>query len=74
MSDMPAIDKRKVSLQLRVETIAKIDHVAKAAMMSRNAVVSSYLDAATEHVTLTAEEIQAVADEIKKNARKRHAN
>jgi hypothetical protein len=72
---MPAIDKRKVSLQLKIETIAKIDHAAIAAHLSRNAVVQGYLDKATEEIVLTPEEIQEVAEEIKMNSEARkHGN
>lgn len=71
MSNMPATHKKKVSLQLKIETIAKIDHAAKAANVSRNEMTQMYLDRATSRVSLTAEEIQAVADEQKRNEENR---
>lgn len=67
MSNMPAIDKRKVSLQLPIKTILKVDHMASASGLSRNEVATAILDRGTAHVQLTDEELDALAREIKEN-------
>lgn len=72
MSNMPAIDKKKVSLQLKITTVKKIDHIAKASGLSRNEVANMLLDQGTDTVSLTAEEIQEVSAEMKANAKKRN--
>lgn len=71
MSNMPAVDKKKVSLQLRIKTIAKIDHMANASGLSRNAVANAILDEGTATVLLTDDEENEVMNEIKKNKENR---
>ena len=71
MSNMPAVDKRKVSLQLRIKTIAKLDHIAKASGLSRNAVANAIIDEGTAGVLLTDQEEEEVMNEIRKNKKDR---
>lgn len=72
MGNMPALEKKRYGLLLKVETVEKCDHVARASGFSRNEVIQTLLDRATVNVELTPEEVQAVADTIKENTEKRN--
>jgi hypothetical protein len=63
--------KRKISIALKIETIAKIDKRAEMDGTSRNAVAEYILSAALERLQLNAQELQAVEDEVKSNIEKR---
>lgn len=71
MSNMPAVDKRTVSLQLKIKVIAKLDQIARVSGLSRNQIANTMLDEGTKHVLLTDEELEEVNDAIKKNRDKR---
>lgn len=67
MSNMPAVDKQKVSLQLPIRIVAKVDHAARAAGLSRNEISAALLDRGTADVKLTKEEVDAINSKIKEN-------
>lgn len=67
MSNMPDITKRKVSLQIPIKTILKLDSMATASGLSRNEVASAILDRGTSHVELTDEDIAKFEDEVRRN-------
>ena len=67
MSNMPAVDKQKVSLQIPIRLVAKMDHMANAAGLSRNDIATSLLDRGTTNVQLTVEEVEAINAKIKEN-------
>ena len=74
MSNMLSIYKRKVSLALKIETIARMDARAKADGSTRNEVAEYVLASALAKVRLTQEEQKRIAAEIEANrkARKGH--
>lgn len=74
MSNMPAIDKRKVSLQLPIKVIVKLDRASKTLQMSRNEVASAILDTGTSHVELTKKDIESISEEMEANRAKRKSN
>ena len=67
MSNMPAVDKKIISVQLKLRTIAKLENMAKASGLSRNLIVNAILDDGTSHVLLTDDELNEVTDAIKQN-------
>ena len=67
MSNMPAIDKRKVSLQIPIKTILKVDRMASASGLSRNEVASAILDRGTAHIELTDEDLEKFEEEVRRN-------
>jgi hypothetical protein len=67
MSNMPAIDKRKVSLQIPIKTILKVDRMAEASGLSRNEVASAILDRGTKHIELTDEDLLKFEEEVRRN-------
>ena len=71
MSNMPDVTKRKVSLQIPIATIAKIDKISIASGLSRNEVSSVMLDKATSSVDLDDDDIENINAEIRKNREKR---
>lgn len=71
MSNMPAIDKRKVSLQLPIKVIVKLDRAAKMVSLSRNEIASAILDKGTAGVELTKEDIKEITKEMEANREKR---
>lgn len=71
MSNMPAIDKTKVSLQLPIKTIVKMDRAAKAIRVSRNEIATAILDKGTSHVELTQSDIEKIAKKMEENRAKR---
>ena len=71
MSNMPDITKRKVSLQLPINTIVKMDKMGDAAGLSRNEIASAMLDKATSHVILEDSDIEKIDAEIRRNREKR---
>ena len=68
---MPDVTKRKVSLQIPIATIAKIDKISIASGLSRNEVSSAMLDKATSSVDLDDDDIEKINAEIRKNRQKR---
>ena len=72
MSNMPAVDKQKVSLQIPIRLVAKMDHMATAAGLSRNDIATSLLDRGTANVELTVEEVEAINAKIKENINARN--
>ena len=74
MSNMPAVDKRKVSLQLPIMVIVKIDRASKTLSMSRNEIASAILDKGTSHIELTKSDIDLIHKEMEENRAKRKAN
>lgn len=71
MSNMLSIYKRKVSLALKIETIARMDAKAKADGSTRNEVAEYILASALSKVRLTAEEQARVKAEIEANRKNR---
>lgn len=71
MSNMPAVDKRKVSLQLPIKTIVKMDKICNSSGLSRNEVASVLLDKGTSHVELDEDDMRIISDEIRSNREKR---
>lgn len=71
MSNMPAVDKRKVSLQLPIKTIVKMDKICNSSGLSRNEVASVLLDKGTSHVELDEGDMRIISDEIRSNREKR---
>jgi len=67
MSNMPDVTKRKVSLQIPIKTILKMDNMAKASGLSRNEVASAILDRGTAGVQLTEEDLAKFNDEVRRN-------
>ena len=67
MSNMPDVTKRKVSLQIPIKTILKMDNMAKASGLSRNEVASAILDRGTAGVQLTEEDLEKFNDEVRRN-------
>jgi len=68
---MPAVDKRKISLQLPIKTIVKLDKVVKNSGLSRNEVANAMLDRATANVVLDDEDLETINSEIRSNREKR---
>lgn len=71
MSNMLSIYKRKVSLALKIETIARMDAKAKADGSTRNEVAEYLLASALAKVRLSQEEQAKVAAEIEANRKTR---
>lgn len=71
MPNMPNPEKQKVSLQLTLRAIARMDHIAKAAGFSRNEVAQTLIDRGTADVVLTDEEQAEVNAKIERNRRDR---
>lgn len=71
MSNMPAVDKRKVSLQLPIRVIVKVDRAAKTLGLSRNEVASAILDKGTAGVELTKTDLEEISKEMEANLAKR---
>lgn len=71
MPNMPNPEKQKVSLQLTLRAIARMDHIAKAAGFSRNEVAQTLIDRGTADVILTDEEQAEVNAKIERNRRER---
>jgi hypothetical protein len=71
MSNMLSIYKRKVSLALKIETIARMDARAKADGSTRNEVAEYILASALAKVKLTQAEQARIAAEIEANKKTR---
>ena len=71
MSNMLSIYKRKVSLALKIETIARMDAKAKADGSTRNEVAEYILASALARMRLTTEEQARIAAEIEANRKTR---
>jgi len=67
MSNMPDVTKRKVSLQIPIKTILKMDNMAAASGLSRNEVAAAILDRGTANVTLTDEDLAKFEEEVRRN-------
>lgn len=67
MSNMPDITKRKVSLQIPIKTVLKVDRMAAASGLSRNEVASAILDRGTAQVELTDEDLALFEEEVRRN-------
>ena len=67
MSNMPDVTKRKVSLQIPIKTILKVDRMATASGLSRNEVASAILDRGTSHIELTDEDLAKFEEEVRRN-------
>ena len=70
--NMPDVTKRKVSLQLPISTIVKIDKIGKSSGLSRNEVTSVMLDKATAKVILNDSDLDKINAEIRSNREKRN--
>ena len=71
MANMLSIYKRKVSLALKIETIARIDARAKTDGSTRNEVAEYVLSSALAKVKLTQSEEERIKAEIEANRQKR---
>ena len=71
MSNMLSIYKRKVSLALKIDTIARLDAKAKADDSTRNEVAEYILASALAKVKLTQEEQARIVAEIESNRKNR---
>lgn len=71
MANMPAIDKRKVSLLLPIRTVVKLDKAARLLELSRNEIAAAILDKGTNNVELTKEELDEIHAEMEINLEKR---
>lgn len=71
MPNMPNPEKQKVSLQLTLRAIARMDHIAKTSGFSRNEVAQTLIDRATADVVLTDDEQAEVNAKIERNRRER---
>ena len=71
MANMLSPFKRKVSLALKIETIARLDQKAKEDNSTRNAVAEHVLDSVLAKVKLTPEAIAEIKAEIEANQAKR---
>ena len=71
MAKMLSIYKRKVSLALKIETIARIDPRAKADGSTRNEVAEYVLSSALAKLKLTQSEEERIKAEIETNRKKR---
>lgn len=71
MSNMLSIYKRKVSLALKIETIARLDAKAKADDSTRNEVAEYILASALARIKLSDAEQAGVKREIESNRQKR---
>lgn len=71
MSNMPAVDKKRVSLLLPIRVVVKVDRAAKILGLSRNEITSAILDKGTADVQLTHEDIDAISKEMEDNLAKR---
>ena len=67
MSNMPDVTKRKVSLQIPIKTILKMDNMAAASGLSRNEVAAAILDRGTAHIALTDEDLANFEEEVRRN-------
>lgn len=67
MSNMPDVTKRKVSLQIPIKTILKMDSMANASGLSRNEIASAILDRGTAHVVLSDEDLAKYEEEVRRN-------
>lgn len=75
MSHTPfvAIDKMEVKLTLKVTTVVKLDRLAKAMHVSRNAIIAMYLDSKLDDlgVFLTREDLARAEEIMQQNQVKR---
>ncbi|MCL2103597.1 MAG: hypothetical protein FWH21_00860 [Kiritimatiellaeota bacterium] len=71
MMNMPDVTKRKVSLQLPIATIMRIDKMAQTICVSRNEIATVMLDKATAGVVLTDGDLKKINAEIRRNREKR---
>ena len=67
MTNMPDVTKRKVSLQLPIKTVLKVDRMAEASGLSRNEVAAAILDRGTSHIVLTDEDLAKFDEEVRRN-------
>lgn len=74
MSNMPDINKKFVNSLLPLELIAKIRKEAAERKMTTTEFIVWILDKQLESVTLTAEDYEWIAHEVKKNESKRRAS
>lgn len=72
MSNQLSPYRKKISVALKVETIAKIDKRAEIDNTSRAAVCEYYLSAALEKLALTEEEKAKVDAEIENNRKNKN--
>ncbi len=71
MSNMLSIYKRKVSLALKIETIARMDAKAKADGSTRNEVAEYILASALAKIRLSQDEQARIVAEIEANRKTR---
>lgn len=71
MANMLSIYKRKVSLALKIETIARMDAKAKADGSTRNEVAEYILASALSKVRLSEAEQREIAAQIEANRKSR---
>lgn len=71
MANMLSIYRRKVSLALKIETIARIDTKALADGSSRNEVAEYILSSALSHIRISSEMQEKVKAEIEANRKAR---
>lgn len=71
MSNMLSIYRRRVSLALKIETIARIDAKAKAEGSTRNVVAEYILASALANLRLSKEDQEKIVAEIEANRKTR---
>jgi hypothetical protein len=69
---MPSVDKRRIGLLLPIKTIRKLDKMGESSGLSRNEMANALLDKATSRVVLNKKDIEAIANEMRKNYEKRN--
>ena len=74
MAREQAIEKRYVSLLVKIETITKLDKMAKSKGLSRNELAAIFFDRGTQDVKLTSEDWDSILLQIKGNSEKRKRN
>lgn len=73
MANMLSVYKRKVSLALKIETIARLDARAKIDGSTRNEVAEYILSSACAKIKLSQKEQQRIVDEIERNKKARRS-
>lgn len=67
MSGYPDINKRKIMLRLRIETVTKVEKKATENHRFYTDEICAILEDATRDVVLTAEDYRKIAEEVKQN-------
>jgi len=71
---MVALDKVEVKLSMRVETVVRLDRMAKElGIESRSAIINALIDEDVKDVQLEAEDLDAINDIMRRNLERRNA-